>query len=164
MPASSRSSPAARPSLSLSSPGARSSPSRTKPSSKPPRNRGRSLPPRANAPKSAVARPDTAPPKSEPVTDTRRRTLSRDPIAVDHVGKAVNIPDAVGVAGRSVPKIVRSKEEIAAAPIDHRAGFLLAHIDGVTTVQGLIDIAGMAEEDVHEILERLRRLGILTIR
>jgi hypothetical protein len=124
----------------------------------------------------AAARPDTEPPKSAPITDTRRRTLSnREPVAVDHVGnvgKVGNVGNvgnagsaaAVGVAGRGIPKIVKSKDEIAAAPIDHRAGFLLAHIDGVTTVQGLIDIAGMAEEDVHAILERLRRLGIVTIR
>lgn len=136
----------------------------------PPPPRGRSVPPpRASA---SVRPSDTQPPKSAPTTDTRRRTLSnREPVAVDHVGNVnvnVNVSkggsSAVGVAGRGIPKIVRSKDEIAAAPIDHRAGFLLAHIDGVTTVQGLVDIAGMAEEDVHAILERLRRLGIVTIR
>jgi hypothetical protein len=63
-----------------------------------------------------------------------------------------------------VPRLLRSREEIAAAPIDHRAGFLLAHIDGGTTIQGLVDIAGMTEAEVHEILDRLRRLGIVAIR
>jgi hypothetical protein len=71
---------------------------------------------------------------------------------------------AGGSSSRSVPRLLKSKAEIAAAPIDHRAGFLLAHIDGTTSVQGLVDIAGMAENEVHEILERLRRLGIVAIR
>jgi len=151
-------------------PSAPSAPPKNKPNkpvSAPPKGagRGRSMPPprgRSLPPPRHV--PDTQPPKSAPVTDTKRRTLSnREPVAVDHVGKAGGA-SAVGVAGRAVPKIVRSKDEIAAAPIDHRAGFLLAHIDGVTTVQGLIDIAGMGEEDVHAILERLRRLGIVQIR
>jgi hypothetical protein len=103
--------------------------------------------------------------RSAPVTDTRRRTLAqRSAVTVDDVGSGRNRTDAVGLAGRAVPKIVRTKEEIAAAPIDHRAGFLLAHVDGVTSVQGLVDVAGMPEADVHAILERLRRLGIVTIR
>jgi hypothetical protein len=90
---------------------------------------------------------------------------ARVSIREDDVGAAVKSgADAVGVAGRQVPKIVRTKDEIAAAPIDHRAGFLLAHIDGVTDVQGLVDIAGMPETEVHEILDRLRRLGIVNIR
>lgn len=67
-------------------------------------------------------------------------------------------------SGRAVPKLFKTKAEIAAAPIDHRAGFLLAHIDGVTTVQGLVDVCGMPEDEVNEILDRLRRLAIVAVR
>jgi hypothetical protein len=82
-------------------------------------------------------------------------------IREDNLGSFVHrAPDA----SRVVPKLVKTRAEIAAAPIDHRAGFLIAHIDGVTTVQGLVDIAGMPEEEVQEILERLRRLGIVALR
>ncbi len=85
-------------------------------------------------------------------------------IREDNVGPRVNDVDAVGVASRSVPKLLKSKAELAAAPIDHRAGFLLAHIDGVTSIAGLVDITGMTEEEVHQILDRLRRLGIVAVR
>lgn len=85
-------------------------------------------------------------------------------IREDNVGQRVNNVDAIGVASRCVPKILKSKAELAAAPIDHRAGFLLAHIDGVTSVAGLVDITGMSEEEVDQILERLRRLGIVAVR
>ena len=85
-------------------------------------------------------------------------------IREDNVGQRVNDVDAIGVASRCVPRILKSKAELAAAPIDHRAGFLLAHIDGVTSVTGLVDITGMSEEEVDQILERLRRLGIVAVR
>jgi hypothetical protein len=86
-------------------------------------------------------------------------------IREDNLGSAVNtVADAVGAASRIVPKLLKTKAEIAAAPIDHRAGFLLAHVDGVTNVAGLVDICGMAEDEVEQILERLRRLGIVAIR
>jgi hypothetical protein len=80
------------------------------------------------------------------------------------VGARVNELDAVGATGRVVPRLLKTKAELAAAPIDHRAGFLLAHIDGVTTVQGLVDVTGMPEEEVDQILDRLRRLGIVAVR
>lgn len=84
-------------------------------------------------------------------------------IREDNVGGAVKA-DAVHAGGRAVPKLLKTKAEIAAAPIDHRAGFLLAHVDGVTTVAGLVDICGMTEDEVNEILDRLRRLGIVAVR
>jgi len=123
-------------------------------SSKPPRRSATTRPP-------PQARPASIPPPRS----ARPAKSARASIRVDDVGAAVKSgADAVSVSGRQVPKIVRTKDEIAAAPIDHRAGFLLAHIDGVTSVQGLVDIAGMPENEVHEILDRLRRLGIVTIR
>ncbi len=123
-------------------------------SSKPPRRPLTSRPP-------APARPASIPPPRS----VRPAKSARASIRTDDVGAAVKSgADALRVSGRQVPKIVRTKDEIAEAPIDHRAGFLLAHIDGVTTVQGLVDIAGMPENELHEILDRLRRLGIVTIR
>jgi hypothetical protein len=102
------------------------------------------------------------PPMGESGSATRS---GRPAIRQDDVGSAVRrAPLAHLASARAVPRVIRSKAEIAAAPIDHRAGFLLAHIDGVTSVQGLVDIAGMAEGEVHEILERLCRLGIVALR
>ncbi|HSO33339.1 MAG TPA: hypothetical protein VLT33_12485, partial [Labilithrix sp.] len=122
-------------------------------SNKPPARRATNRPPPSKAASSVPPRP------------ARPAKSARVSIREDDVGAAVKSgADAVGVAGRQVPKIVRTKDQIAAAPIDHRAGFLLAHIDGVTDVQGLVDIAGMPETEVHEILDRLRRLGIVNIR
>ena len=98
-------------------------------------------------------------------TPTGPARSKRVSIREDNLGKNImDVADAVGAASRIVPKLLKTKAEIAAAPIDHRAGFLLAHVDGVTTVAGLVDVCGMAEEEVAEILERLRRLGIVAVR
>jgi hypothetical protein len=110
-------------------------------------------------------RGDSLPPPSAANATARSKRVS---IREDDLGQGIHRgPEGVaggGPSSRSVPRLLKSKAEIAAAPIDHRAGFLLAHIDGTTNVQGLVDIAGMAENEVHEILERLRRLGIVAIR
>lgn len=98
-------------------------------------------------------------------TPTGPARSKRVSIREDNLGKNImDVADAVGAPSRIVPKLLKTKAEIAAAPIDHRAGFLLAHVDGVTTVAGLVDVCGMAEEEVAEILERLRRLGIVAVR
>lgn len=114
-------------------------------------------------PSGRPARTSTRPPaprETPPVARSRRPSIRED-----DVGAALKRgPSAAPSAGQVVPRLLLSKAEIAAAPIDHRAGFLLAHIDGVTSVQGLVDIAGMAENEVQEILDRLRRLGIVAIR
>ena len=105
-------------------------------------------------------------PPGSPKTETRRRSLSdRRAITIEHVGPVLGrASNAEMLTGRAIPRIVKSKAEIAAAPIDNRAGFLLAYIDGSTTVQGLVDIDVMAETEVHEIVHRLRLLGIVAIR
>jgi hypothetical protein len=111
------------------------------------------------------AGPATLPSRPAAETSSSPARSRRMSIREDHVGEGVSrAPVAVDGPGRLVPKLVKTRSEIAAAPIDHRAGFLIAHVDGVTTVQGLVDIAGMPEEEVQEILERLRRLGIVTLR
>ena len=129
---------------------------------------GRAMSSRPPVSRPPVSRPPVSrSPASSPIPGKMARLggASRRSIREDDVGAAVsNVADAVGAPGRQVPRIVRTKAEVAAAPIDHRAGFLLAHIDGVTNVQGLVDIAAMPENEVWEILERLRRLGIVAIR
>lgn len=88
--------------------------------------------------------PDPQPATSiPPVSATRRHALER--------------------LYRIVPRVARPRGELARAPLDHRQGFVLSLVDGRTTVQGVIDVAGMPEEEVVAALHRLRYLGILTL-
>jgi len=119
---------------------------------------GRPTPGRPLGGRPASIRPPGRGGSASPVAKSARMSIRED-----NVGAAVKA-DAIHGGSRAVPKILKTKAEIAAAPIDHRAGFLLAYIDGVTTVAGLVDICGMPVDQVNEILDRLRRLGIVAVR
>ena len=78
-------------------------------------------------------------------------------------GEAPLSRGAVELLRRTVPRVVRSSGELAQAPLDHREGFVLSLVDGQTTVQALIDVAGMPDGELIAVLQRLRRLGIITL-
>ena len=67
-----------------------------------------------------------------------------------HIGPTSGVPlAAVGAA------------EITAGALDHRAGFMLSLMDGVMTVDTLLDIAGMARFDALRTLSGLLRAGLI---
>ena len=55
-------------------------------------------------------------------------------------------------------------EELPSLSMDNRMGFLVALIDGASTIQNLLDVAGMAEREVLHALMTLRDLGIIGFR
>jgi hypothetical protein len=69
-----------------------------------------------------------------------------------------------GIALESVPKLVAAPEKLVGLPLDHRAGFVLACIDGESTVQTIIDVSALPPHDVVLTLERLVELGVLVVR
>lgn len=74
----------------------------------------------------------------------------------------------VGSAGscvprRFVPRVLRSSHEIATMPIDHRGGFLLAHVDGVQTVDEILDVCAMPEDEAVHLLEQLVVMGAIAL-
>ncbi len=89
-----------------------------------------------------------------------RTRVSRSPVTVDDVG-----PLAVKLARglrESAPKLVASRTMIARAPLDTRAAFVLSLVDGRNSTTAIVDMAGMPEEEVKAILDRLARLGLIT--
>jgi hypothetical protein len=96
---------------------------------------------------------------------TRRPRTSRPPVRVDEVGDV-----AVAIAGKhsravpvAAPRLLKTRAELAAAPIDHRDAFVLSLLDGKTSVQGVVDLAAMPDGEVIGILERLAKLGIVSL-
>ena len=94
---------------------------------------------------------------------TRRPRTSRPPVRVDDVGDV-----AVAIAGRhfravpvAAPRLLKTRAELSAAPIDHRDAFVLSLLDGKTSAQGVVDLAAMPDGEVMGILERLATLGIV---
>jgi hypothetical protein len=112
-------------------------------------------PPAPNARRTASWQP-------EPPTGTRskERTI-RPPVTVDEVGVA-----AVKIARsrrEGAPKLIASRAVIAKAPIDTRAAFVLSLVDGRNTATAIVDMSGMLEDEVKAILDRLARLGLISL-
>ncbi len=99
----------------------------------------------------------------EATTGTRRRQRSnRPPVTVDEVGAAA-VKLARTTRRETAPKVLASRALIAKAPIDTRAAFVLSLVDGRNTVDAIIDMAGMPEDEVRAILERVARLGLISL-
>ncbi|MBX3207741.1 MAG: hypothetical protein KF764_22010 [Labilithrix sp.] len=63
-----------------------------------------------------------------------------------------------------VPWIRKSADDVAALPIDHRGGFLLAHIDGVQTMTEILDVCAMPEDEAVFLIRQLVAMGVVGFR
>lgn len=64
----------------------------------------------------------------------------------------------------SVPVVARPREEILEMPLDHRAGFFLAHVDGKSNLETILDLVPLPESEVLALLESLVALGVIRLR
>ena len=102
--------------------------------------------------KSASGIPGADPSKVS--TKRERRSIRIDDLGEGVLGYSA-VPDQVR------PRLLRQRDGLAGAPIDHRDAFVISLIDGRITVANLIDVAGMPEAELRAILARLSRLGII---
>jgi hypothetical protein len=54
-------------------------------------------------------------------------------------------------------------EEIRWLSLDHRSGFLLSFVDGMTPIDDVLDVSSMPELDALRILFELRTQGVIDI-
>lgn len=64
----------------------------------------------------------------------------------------------------AVPWLVVTYDDLRGLPLDPRAGFVASLIDGKSTVEVLLDVSGMPEDETLEILRELVRLGAVEMR
>jgi len=62
-----------------------------------------------------------------------------------------------------VPKKLMDDRKVLSLPLDHRAGFVLAHIDGVTNIRTMTDVCGMTQDELSEVVERLVDLKVIKL-
>lgn len=62
-----------------------------------------------------------------------------------------------------VPRLLVGPKEIAQLPMDPRAAFILGHIDGIQSMEEILDICAMPEADALELVERLRAMGVIAL-
>lgn len=58
---------------------------------------------------------------------------------------------------------MKYESELEDLPLEPRAAFLLGLVDGRCRVQTLVDVSGMDEQTVIEILERLLVFGVIRV-
>ena len=59
------------------------------------------------------------------------------------------------------PRVVLKQDEIIWLNLDHRAGFVLAQIDGTVTFEDLFEVCGMSRLDTARILAQLKDEGVI---
>jgi hypothetical protein len=64
----------------------------------------------------------------------------------------------------AVPSLAMAMDKIPMHELDHRAAFLLSRIDGVLTLEDVLDVSGMARLEAFRHLSRLLLRGILELR
>ncbi len=63
-----------------------------------------------------------------------------------------------------VPVVTVARDQLRWLSIDHRAGFVLSHIDGVSTLELILDVSGMPLLDALRILCELAQQRIISFR
>ena len=63
-----------------------------------------------------------------------------------------------------VPKVIVSGSQLRWLSMDHRAGFVLSLIDGVCSVELILDVCGMPRLDALRILDQLVKQEIVGLR
>jgi hypothetical protein len=64
---------------------------------------------------------------------------------------------------RIVPRLLFPPTAIIGLPIDHRAGFLLALIDGVQTLDEILDVCPMTVTEALAVLTTLESFGLVAV-
>lgn len=62
-----------------------------------------------------------------------------------------------------VPRRVVDERTLLTLPLDHRAGFVLAHVDGATDIRTLIDVCGLPQDELVALIEQLRALHAIEL-
>ncbi|MDB4933783.1 MAG: hypothetical protein JWP87_755 [Labilithrix sp.] len=62
---------------------------------------------------------------------------------------------------QSIPRLLKSMGALSKLKIDHRAGFLLAHVDGMQTLEEILDICAMPPADALELIANLKTMGVI---
>jgi len=63
-----------------------------------------------------------------------------------------------------VPMVMVPREQLRWLSIDHRAGFLLSHVDGVSSLEMILDVSGMPTLDALRILCELAQQRVISFR
>ncbi|HEY1697982.1 MAG TPA: hypothetical protein VGG39_37740 [Polyangiaceae bacterium] len=64
----------------------------------------------------------------------------------------------------SVPWLVMTHDELRTLPLDNRGGHVLSLVDGRCTVEMILDISALPEDEAFDLLRELADLGAIEFR
>lgn len=99
----------------------------------------------------------------EPIIDDAE---ADDLEAEDHTAIVEACADSsrlVVMTSRHIPRLLVGSKEITGLPIDPRAAFLVGHIDGIQTMEEILDVCAMPESEALALFEKLRVMGVIEI-
>ena len=67
------------------------------------------------------------------------------------------------MTSRQVPRLLVGPKEISKLPMDPRTAFILGHIDGIQSMEEILDVCAMPESEAIELIERLRAMGVISL-
>jgi hypothetical protein len=124
------------------------------------------LEPEEEPPVAPEANVDPVPPPAESAVDID--LVTEPPISVPFLAPVEAATVRKGSEPPSmlplVPVVVADADHLLAAQLDGKTGFVLSLIDGVTTVENLLDLSGMPVEETLGIIKDLRARGIVVLR
>lgn len=95
------------------------------------------------------------------IAQIRRLYAAGDIDAALALALADRIRVRAGLPLTAVPVVTVTLDALMKLPLDHRAGFMLTRIDGISNVQNIIDISAMPFDEAMQILEKLLTVGAL---
>ncbi len=63
----------------------------------------------------------------------------------------------------AVPWLIMTLDQVKALPLDARAGRLLSLVDGRATIEMILDMSGIREDEAVDILARMLELGAIEL-
>ncbi len=63
----------------------------------------------------------------------------------------------------AMPRVLLKQDEVIWLNVDHRAGFVLAQIDGAISFEDLFAVSGMSRLDTARILVQLKEQGVISV-
>jgi len=64
---------------------------------------------------------------------------------------------------QAVPRLLVPLSEVSRLPIDHRAGFLLGFIDGMQTMEEILDVCAMPASEAMDLIKALVDMKVIEI-
>lgn len=117
-----------------------------------------------------VSRPASSGEPREIASSTKlRRADPRDEASFDDLftddfdrsTTEIEIPKPPALTLESVPVLAMDPTRIVGFKLDHRAGFVLSHVDGLSNVETILDVSGMSSEEALKILNELAQMGVI---